>query len=151
MGEYDDILNLPHHRSLRHRPLSAESRAAQFSPFAALAGYEEALAESARLTCPRRCLGEDEAEALDAALRCLRERLQTGTAVAQLSYFAADARKAGGAYVKRKVRARRLEAATDSLYLDDGSRIALSDLVWLQPEDEQRTDDGDEGAPCAPD
>ena len=151
MGEYDDILRLPHHRSLRHRPLPAESRAAQFSPFAALAGYEEALAESTRLTCPRRCLGEDEAEALDAALRRLRDRLQAGTAEAQLSYFVADARKAGGVYVKRKVRARRLEAATDSLYLDDGSRIALSDLVWLQPEDEQRADDGDEGEPCAPD
>ena len=41
MGYYDDIINLPHHVSKRHPPMSMWNRAAQFAPFAALTGYEE--------------------------------------------------------------------------------------------------------------
>lgn len=50
---YDDIINLPHHISAFHRPMSAEGRAAQFAAFAALTGYEEVIAESARATAAR--------------------------------------------------------------------------------------------------
>ena len=46
--EYDDIINLPHHVSRIHAPMSLENRAAQFSPFAALTGYGEAVEETAR-------------------------------------------------------------------------------------------------------
>ena len=47
-NNYDDIINLPHHVSKRHRPMAAEMRAAQFAPFAALTGHNEALDETAR-------------------------------------------------------------------------------------------------------
>ena len=47
MGEYDDIINLPHHVSKRHPQMSMWNRAAQFAPFAALIGYEESIKESA--------------------------------------------------------------------------------------------------------
>ena len=50
MGAYDDILHLPHHRSEKHPPMSMGDRAAQFSSFRALAGYEDAIGETARLT-----------------------------------------------------------------------------------------------------
>lgn len=42
MGNYDDIINLPHHVSVKHPKMSMYNRAAQFSPFAALTGYEKA-------------------------------------------------------------------------------------------------------------
>lgn len=48
MGEYDDIINLPHHVSKRHPQMSMWNRAAQFAPFAAVAGHEEALEEVAK-------------------------------------------------------------------------------------------------------
>lgn len=48
MHEYDDIINLPHHVSPFHRPMSMESRAAQFAPFAALSGHEEAISQAAK-------------------------------------------------------------------------------------------------------
>ncbi len=38
--KYADIIDLPHHVSERHPQMSMESRAAQFSPFAALANYD---------------------------------------------------------------------------------------------------------------
>lgn len=136
MEDYKDILDLPHHRSSKHQPLSAASRAAQFSPFAALAGFEAALAEAARLPGRRRCLGEDEAEALDAALRRLARRLGEEPWL-ELRYFVADPVKPGGTYVTRRGQARRLDPAAGSLQLKDGSRIPLADLVWLRLEGEE--------------
>lgn len=42
-NKYDDIIDLPHHVSKKHPQMSAIDRAAQFSPFAALTGYESAV------------------------------------------------------------------------------------------------------------
>ncbi|MBP5171392.1 MAG: hypothetical protein ILP04_04965 [Bacteroidales bacterium] len=47
--DYSDIIALPHHQSVNHRPMPMESRAAQFAPFAALTGYGAAVDEEARL------------------------------------------------------------------------------------------------------
>jgi hypothetical protein len=44
---YADIINLPHHVSKKHQPMSISSRAAQFSPFAALTGLDDAIDETA--------------------------------------------------------------------------------------------------------
>ena len=59
MGKYDDILSLPHPVSKTHPPMPRAERAAQFSSFAALTGYEEIVAESARLTEARAELDRD--------------------------------------------------------------------------------------------
>lgn len=48
MGTYDDILHLPHHRSVTHPPMPAEDRAAQFAPFAVLNGLDAALRQAER-------------------------------------------------------------------------------------------------------
>lgn len=48
MGAYDDIINLPHHISKHHPPMPLPQRAAQFAPFAALAGYEKAIEDTTR-------------------------------------------------------------------------------------------------------
>ena len=45
--DYSDMIGLPHHTSKKHPPMSREARAAQFSPFAALKGYDEELGETA--------------------------------------------------------------------------------------------------------
>ena len=50
MSRYDDIINLPHHVSTNLPRMSMHNRAAQFAPFAALVGYDDAVAETARLT-----------------------------------------------------------------------------------------------------
>ena len=48
MGNYDDIINMPHHVSKRHPQMSMWNRAAQFEPFAALTGYEDAIKDTAQ-------------------------------------------------------------------------------------------------------
>ncbi len=50
MGNYDDIINLPHHVSKKHPRLSMEKRAAQFAPFAALTGYGDEITKTAEIT-----------------------------------------------------------------------------------------------------
>ena len=44
--DYSDIINLPHHVSLKHPHMSQLDRAAQFAPFAALTGYEDMIDEA---------------------------------------------------------------------------------------------------------
>ena len=65
IAKYDDIINLPHHVSGKHPPMSMTDRAAQFSPFAALTGYDEAVAETARVTGQKHELSDEEAATLD--------------------------------------------------------------------------------------
>lgn len=48
-NKYDDIINLPHHVSTKHKPMSLESRSAQFAPFSALTGYEDEISKTTKL------------------------------------------------------------------------------------------------------
>ena len=63
---YKDIIDLPHHQSARHSHMPVEERAAQFSPFAALTGYEDSIMEAGRQTSQEKILAEDRKEELDA-------------------------------------------------------------------------------------
>ena len=78
-GKYQDIINLPHHVSKTHPQMPLYDRAAQFSPFAALTGYEDAIRETARLTDNWVQLSEDKKQELDEKLRsvCMKNSLWT--------------------------------------------------------------------------
>ena len=98
MGRYDDIIDLPHHVSTTHHRMSMLERAAQFQPFRALTGYEDAVRETARLTDDRVELTEDEKALLDGKLQRLADNLASHPLVT-VTYFQPDKKKAGGAYV----------------------------------------------------
>ena len=68
MSRYDDIINLPHHVSKIRKPMPMINRAAQFAPFVALTGHDEAITETARQTTPKRILSSDEQEILSKRL-----------------------------------------------------------------------------------
>ena len=72
---YDDIKHLTRPQYDNLHPMSMHDRAAQFSPFAALVGYDDAVAETARLTDSRAVLTEDEMTVLNADLNRLFDRL----------------------------------------------------------------------------
>ena len=71
---YGDIIDLPHHVSERHPQMPLIDRAAQFSPFAALTGYEAAIAETARLTDQRLEMSEDQQQEISRQLNMLQSR-----------------------------------------------------------------------------
>lgn len=63
---YEDIINLPHHVSKRHRQMPLAERAAQFAPFAALEGHAAAVSSTAQ----RVCLQMEEREKQQAGWDC---------------------------------------------------------------------------------
>ena len=94
-GPYDDIITLERHRSKVHPPMANIMRAAQFSPFDALTGYSDAIRESGRITEEKLILTEDKKAELDELLRKL---CNNKPRIAEITYFVADALKAGGHY-----------------------------------------------------
>lgn len=54
MGEYEDIINMPYKKSTKHKHMSIEARAAQFAPFAALTGFDEAVEETVKESTEKR-------------------------------------------------------------------------------------------------
>lgn len=86
---YEDMLDLPHHVSQVHPPMSRADRAAQFSPFAALTGFGETIRETGRITQERVELGEDARNLLDEKLGMLQEQIGSRPRVT-LTYFQQD-------------------------------------------------------------
>ena len=132
-GPYDDIINLPHHVSASHPHMPNIERAAQFSPFAALTGFEGAIEETARLTDDLRDISDSEREKLDAALAGLM-RNPDPKADVRITYFVPDARKEGGEYVTEKVRIRRVDTDSREIVTMDKRRIAIDMILSLGEE-----------------
>ena len=128
---YDDILNTTYPFPLRHERMEREKRAAQFAAFRALAGFEGEIGEAARLTQQRIELGEDARAALDARLRLLRDRAGTAPEVT-VTYFLPDGRKEGGKYARAPIRLRRVDEGAVELVAQDGVRIPIGDILWLE-------------------
>ena len=95
MYQYEDIINLPHHVSTTRPQMPMSDRAAQFSPFAALTGYDAAIKETGRLTDTKIELDDEELHNLNLKFQFLVEHLEDEPEVA-VTYFKADERKAGG-------------------------------------------------------
>jgi len=129
-GKYDDIINLPHPTSKRFSRMPLEERAAQFSPFAALTGYDAVIRETARLTDRRVELDECRRQELDAALRDLAARLGSRPEVL-VTYFLEDTRKEGGEYVHVFGRLKKIDSFSRILVLEDGIIIPIDDVLEL--------------------
>lgn len=98
MRNYEDIRNHERYQLKHHTPMSMESRAAQFAPFAALVGYDEEIGEAARSTDGREELSEDAIDALNQAFQKLLEHEEERPLVT-VTYFQLDAKKDGGRYM----------------------------------------------------
>ncbi len=133
MNDYKDIINLPHHVSCKRRPMGRRERAAQFSPFSALTGYEAVIAESGRLTGERIELSEDSRAELDRKQQLLFEHLAERPELV-ISYFQPDELKEGGAYVSLKGRVKKLDCLERRIVMTDGKSIAMDDVYDMEGE-----------------
>ena len=130
---YEDILHLPHHVSKERPHMSLLDRAAQFSPFAALVGYEDVIDETARLTTPERELDEAEKAELDRRVGILAAHLGEKPVVT-VEYFVPDTLKSGGAYRTRTGALVRISPVRKILTLADGTSIRFKDVVGIESE-----------------
>lgn len=127
-GKYDDIINLPHHISSKRPQMSIHDRAAQFSPFAALTGYDGAVKETARLTHKRMELNEDTLNILDMKFHIILEHLKEEPVIS-LTYFVADERKEGGSYVTVTGRVIKADTFKGQITLEGKGVIPLGDII----------------------
>lgn len=128
---YDDIIDLPHHVSKNRKRMSNLERAAQFSPFAALTGYDAAIRETARLTGEKIQLSESELEELNEQFVLLSEKLDDKPEVT-VTFFVEDERKDGGRYETKTVRLRRIDPVQRLLITDDREKIAMDDIMAIR-------------------
>lgn len=127
---YDDIKHLTRPQYDDLHPMSMRDRAAQFSPFAALVGYDDAVAETARLTDSKVELTEDEMFELNANLNRLLDSLDEQPQIS-VTYFVPDEKKSGGRYVEKQGVVRIYDSYAGELVFTDGVRIAVADMAKL--------------------
>lgn len=128
--KYDDIISLPHHTSTKRAHLSTAQRSAQFASFAALKGFEDEIAETARVTEERTILDENEIEALNDALQYISYNLNE-IAEVSITYFVPDKLKSGGAYVTKVGKINKIDSITRVLTLDT-HQILINDIFKIE-------------------
>lgn len=130
---YEDIIHLPHHVSATRPQMSMLDRAAQFSPFAALTGYDEAIKETGRLTDDRIELDENTRAALDMKQAILAENINTHPEIS-ITYFLPDAKKAGGEYVTVTGSLKRIDEYERMLIFVDGRKVPMDEITNMEGE-----------------
>lgn len=128
MNPYEDIINLPHPTSTKYPRMSMINRAAQFSPFAALSGYDAAIQETARLTDQRILLDDHAKAALDEKLRLLVEAINEQPEAA-ITYFLPDKKKTGGEYITIAGRVKRIDNIEREIVMTDRQIIPIDDIL----------------------
>ena len=128
---YEDIMHLSRPISTRHLPMSMHDRAAQFSPFAALTGYDAAIEETARLTDRQTELAESGKEVLDKKIRAIQDVIDTMPEVT-MTYFEPDLRKVGGAYRTISGRVKKIDEYNKALIFQDDSVIHFWQLHQIE-------------------
>ncbi len=130
MSRYDDIINLPHHVSKTRKPMSMADRAAQFAPFAALSGHNEALAETVRQTSPKEILSQDELDRLSARLTCVIEHMTERNELSFV-YYVPDEVKDGGKYVELTGIPKRYDEYERVLVMSDGRMLPIDNILTI--------------------
>lgn len=133
LHNYDDIINLPHHVSPNRRRMSNVERGAQFSPFAALTGYEAAVEEAARLTDGKKELTEEMKAIIDAKIQAISEHPDAEPQVT-ITYFKPDERKEGGAYVRVTGAVKEIDRLGKTIVLTGNTRIPMEQIREIDAE-----------------
>lgn len=131
MRNYEDIRNHERYQLKHHTPMSLESRAAQFAPFAALVGYDEEIGEAARSTDGREELSEDAIDALNQAFQKLLEHEEERPLV-MVIYFQPDAKKDGGRYMTYTGNFRFYDAEKRVMKFVDGMVIGVEQMCRIE-------------------
>ena len=132
-GDYDDIINLPHHVSKTRPQMSMIDRAAQFSPFAALTGYDAAIKETGRLTDEKIELDEEALSNLNMKFQILFEKPDEQPDIA-ITYFKPDETKSGGAYLTTTDKIKKVDEYERIITTANGTKIPMDDVISLESE-----------------
>ena len=132
-NDYSNIINLPHHVSTTHPRMSSRDRAAQFSSFAALTGYDDEVKETARLTDEKIEPDEYSVSRINVCLQILIDKAFERPKI-MVTCFKADEKKVGGAYMSIEGNFRRIDESDNTIVFTDGTRIRINDIYSIEGE-----------------
>ncbi len=128
--KYKDILNMKYPNPEIERDFPDKIlREAQFAPFAALTGYNDAIDEAARQTDRKIELDEYEIERLNNKLKYLSESSETDEVV--ITYYVPDKKKDGGAYVSKSGVVIKVREYERDIVTDDGTKVPIEDIYSI--------------------
>lgn len=127
---YEDIINLKYPYPTGHEKMSMAERAAQFSPFAALTGYDDLIREEARYVDDKIKLSQEEKDKINQALNIISKDIST---CFDITYFIPDKlKKNGGRYIKvERTRAKKISDNEKNLTLCDDTKIKFKNIVSI--------------------
>ncbi len=128
MSEYEDIINIEYPFPSKHPKMSMISRAAQFSSFAALTGYDDAIIEKGRLTDRKIELGEDEINFLDMKLQELETKINNKPFIS-VTYFIKDTKKSGGRYETYQGQLAKIDNIENEIIFVDKKKIKITNIL----------------------
>ena len=131
--KYEDMLYLNRPISSRTRKLTMLERAAQFAPFAALTGHNEAIIETARTTENKIELSEEEKQRIADKLNFLSSRLKENIEI-KITYFIPDSKKSGGSYATHTGIIKKIDDLQHLLILKDTTIIPINHILSIESE-----------------
>ena len=132
-GDYDDIINLPHHQSDRRAHMSLYDRAAQFAPFSALTGHDDAIKETARLTDKKLELDDYDQMLLNNKMNFILNHINDQPEIT-VTYFIPDTNKEGGMYLDFAGNIKKFDAVQRVICFADKTEISIDDIIEIKSE-----------------
>lgn len=128
--KYNDIIDMTHHISKKHKPMPMEARAAQFAPFAALTGYSDKIRETARYTDERIEIDDELKMELSKKLKFIKDKILMKPEVTFM-YFIPDMVKQGGTYVSITGKVEKIDQNKQIIILKDTTKIPISEIIEI--------------------
>jgi len=129
--DYEDIIKSKRHVSSTRPKMNIKDRAAQFAPFSAVVGHNEAVKETARLTTSRKDLDEMEKAIIDEELRKLDAVIHESPQV-EIVYFVPDILKEGGQYKTYIGKVKKIDVYKKMIVMIDGTSIPIIEIISLE-------------------
>ena len=131
--QYDDIINLTNHISQKHPQMSLYARSAQFAPFAALTGYEDAIKQTSRETSEKIDIDDELKSILDSKLQIIMEQIKNKPEIS-ITYFIPDLKKNGGSYITVTGIVKKIDLYNQHIYLANDTEIPINDIINISGE-----------------
>ena len=130
---YDDIIEMDHHISKKHPQMSLYARSAQFAPFAALTGYEDAVKETGREVGERIDIDDELKNILETKIQILTEKINKKVETT-FTYFLTDLTKNGGEYISVTGIVKKIDSYNQKIILEDNTEIFVNDIIDISGE-----------------
>lgn len=127
-NNYEDIIDMPHHTSSKHPRMTIEARSAQFAPFSALTGYNEAVKETARVTEEKIEIDDGLKIIINNKLQIINNNIKDNPKVS-ITYFIKDKNKEGGEYITIRGTIKKLDSIKELVILEDKTIIPIKDII----------------------